>query len=76
MNPRTSLTIVGIVIIILGIIPLLGKVIPATSEFLKNIPEAGSMAYQAIIVLIGIIALALSAKKKESAMPQIIMQKQ
>jgi hypothetical protein len=72
MNPRTSLTILGIIIIILGIFPLASKAIPVSA--IQNFPvEAGSVVYQAILVLVGIIALALSGQKK--SMPQIIMQK-
>ena len=74
MNPRTSLTILGIIIILLGIIPLAAKA-AVLSDVLKSIPEAGSIAYQAALVLIGIIALALSAKPREKSFPQIIVQK-
>jgi hypothetical protein len=74
MNPRASLTIIGILVIILGIFPLASKAIPIPS--IQNFPiEAGSVVYQSAIILIGILALFLSGKKKGSAMPQIIMQK-
>ena len=69
MNPRTSLTIIGILLIILGIYPLAVKAIPS----IENFPiEAGSVAYQAIIIVLGILALFLSGKKKEKAVPQYI----
>ena len=72
MNPRTSLTLLGIIIIILGIFPLIAKAIPQ----LENFPvEAGSIVYQSILIVVGVLALLLSGKKKESGMPQIIMQK-
>lgn len=66
--------ILGVIIIIIGIIPLAAKTV-FLPEILKNIPEAGSVAYQTILVIIGIIALALSVKRKEKQFPQIIVQK-
>ena len=70
MNPRASLTILGILLLVLGIYPLAVKAIPG----LENFPvEAGSVAYQSIIIFLGIIALALSGKKKEKSMPQYIL---
>ena len=75
MNPRASLTIIGILIIILGIFPLVAKAIPVPS--IQNFPiEAGSIVYQSVIIIIGILALFLSGKKKASAMPQIILKNQ
>lgn len=69
MNPRISLTILGIIIIVLGILPLAVKAIPSLASFPV---EAGSLVYQSILVVIGIIALALSGKKKESMKSQYI----
>lgn len=72
MNPRTSLTILGILLIIVGIFPLAVKAIPS----LENFPvEAGSAAYQSIVIVLGILALFFSAKPKEKGMPQYIIQK-
>ena len=73
MNPRTSLTLFGIIIIVLGVIPLTTKLafFPAS---LKNIPAAGSIVYQAVLIVIGILALMLSGKKKQPQQ-QIIMQR-
>jgi hypothetical protein len=73
MKPSTSLTFVGIIILVLGIIPLAAK-LPFLAESFKNIPEAGTVIYQSVLILVGIIALLLSGKKKEK-MPQIIVQK-
>jgi len=73
LNPRTSLTLTGIIIILLGIIPLAAKAI--NLELLQKIPEAGSIVYQSILIIVGILALFLSGKKKEKSFPHIIMQK-
>jgi len=73
MNPRTSLTFIGIIIILLGIIPLVAKAV--SIDFLQKIPEAGSVVYQSILVAVGILALLLSGKKKEKSFPQIILKK-
>jgi hypothetical protein len=72
MNARTSLTIVGILIIVIAIYPLAFKAIPISA--LQNFPvEAGSLVYQSILVVVGILALFLSGKKKSA--PQYIIQK-
>jgi hypothetical protein len=72
MNPRTSLTILGILLIVLGIYPLAVKAVPS----LENFPvEAGSVAYQSIVIALGILALFLSGKPRERSMPQYIIQK-
>ena len=72
MNPRTSLTILGILLVILGIYPLAVKAVPS----FENFPvEAGSVAYQSVVIVLGILALFLSGKKKEKSMPQYIIQK-
>jgi K+-transporting ATPase c subunit len=72
MNPRTSLTILGILLLILGIYPLAVKAIPSLETFPV---EAGSVVYQSIIIFVGILALFFSAKPRERSMPQYIIQK-
>ena len=73
MNPRISLTIIGILIIVIAIYPLAFKAIPIPA--LQNFPvEAGSLVYQSILVVLGILALFLSGKKKP-APAQYIIQK-
>jgi len=72
MNPRTSLALLGIIILILGVFPLAAKAIPQ----IENFPvEAGSIVYQSILIVVGILALFLSGKPKEKSFPQIILQK-
>jgi hypothetical protein len=72
MNARTSLTIIGILVIVIAIYPLAFKAIPIPA--LQNFPvEAGSLVYQSILVVVGILALFLSGQKK--SVPQYIIQK-
>jgi len=72
MNARTSLTIIGILIIVIAIYPLAFKAIPVPA--LQNFPvEAGSIVYQSILVVVGILALFLSGQKR--SVPQYIIQK-
>jgi len=70
MNPRTSLTLIGILLIIIGLAPVIATTVKL--EFMQSIPETFSLIYQGIIVFIGIIPIFLSGKKKESKMPFII----
>lgn len=70
MNPRSSLTIIGILLILIGLAPVIATT--AKLEFMQSTPETFSLIYQGVIVLVGVIALFLSGKKKESKMPFII----
>jgi len=70
MNPRTSLTLTGIIVILMGIIPLAAKMV--NLPILQAIPEAGSVVYQSVLIVIGILALFLSGKKKQKQMPKYI----
>jgi len=72
MKPKTSLFIVGLAVLILGALPLL-KFIPFIENMIKNMPVAGSTAYQILIVLVGVIAIAISLQKKQAVQ---IIQKQ
>jgi len=65
MNSKTSLIFFGLITLIVGIIPLVTKTFPSTADSLKFLPLAGSYGYQAIIILIGIIALLLSGSPKK-----------
>ena len=65
MKPKTNLFFIGLAVLILGVLPLL-KFISAINNIIKNLPPAGSTAYQILIVLVGAIAIALSLQKKQS----------
>ena len=66
------MTIIGILVIVIAIYPLAFKAIPIPA--LQNFPvEAGSLVYQSILVVVGILALFLSGQKK--SVPQYIIQK-
>lgn len=63
MKPKTTLFLVGVVVLVLGLLPLL-KFIPAIGNIIKSMPPAGSTAYQIILALVGFIAVVLSLQKR------------
>jgi hypothetical protein len=69
MKPRTLLFIIGLLVTIWGLFPLLAgiKFLQAT---LKGLPTAGTFIYQLILILLGIIAIGYSIKRKPVVMPR------
>jgi hypothetical protein len=65
MKPKTTLFFVGVIVLILGAVPLL-KFIPAVDNIIKTMPPAGSTAYQALLVMVGLIAVVLSLQKRQA----------
>ena len=65
MKPKTILFFVGLSVLVLGVLPLL-KFIPAVNDIITKMPAAGSTAYQVLIALIGVIAIAVSLQKRQA----------
>jgi hypothetical protein len=65
MKSKTTLFLIGLVTLILGILPLL-KFIPQINNIISTLPPAGSTAYQILIALVGFIAIVLSLQKKHA----------
>jgi len=63
MKPKAILFFVGLLVLILGAAPLVANLIPATAQWLNNLPKAGSIVYQLILTIIGIVAIGHSMKR-------------
>jgi|GEM_PF-5651780 len=63
MRPRVILFLIGICVLLLGILPLIANLIPAAATWIEGLPPAGSVIYQALLVLLGIIAIGYSFKR-------------
>ena len=66
MKPRIILFFVGVCILILGALPLIANIIPAASAWIEDMPPAGSITYQFLLVLLGVIAVSYSIKGKRT----------
>jgi len=60
MKPKVVLFFVGLAIIIMGAAPLIANFIPAAAAWLENLPKAGSVIYQIVLTVIGVIAFRYS----------------
>ena len=69
MKPKTILFFTGLATLLLGALPLL-KCIPQVNNIIQAMPAAGSTAYQTIIVLVGVVAIYFSLKKKPVVVQQ------
>ncbi|MFC1686271.1 hypothetical protein ACFLZZ_04610 [Nanoarchaeota archaeon] len=74
MRSKVILFLLGIILILVGAIPLIGNFIPFIATQLNALPDGGSLAYEAFILLLGLIALINSIQdKKKKAMPKELM---
>ena len=64
MRQKIILFMIGLLILFMGLFPLLSNFIPSFSNFIGQMPKAGTMAYQLILTLIGIIAIGNALKKE------------
>ena len=62
MNPRVVLFFVGIVIFIMGFVPLIANSVPAAAGWIEGLPPAGSMIYQAVLSVLGVVALSYAIR--------------
>jgi hypothetical protein len=65
MRARVILFIIGILIFLMGVMPLLSNLIPGASKFIGSMPQAGTIVYQIILTLIGIISVGYALKREE-----------
>jgi len=65
MRPRIILFIIGILVFLMGSLPLLSSLIPSASKFIGSMPKPGTLIYQVILTLFGILAIGYSIKKEE-----------
>jgi hypothetical protein len=69
VKAKTILFIFGLLSIIWGAYPLLAG-IKALETLFKGFPQPGNIFYQLVIILIGIIAIGYSVKRKPVVVPR------
>lgn len=70
MKPRAVLFFIGVILAILGVVPLLAAIIPPAQSLAEGLPPAGSAFYQGILIILAVVALSYAirgeGKKKPS----------
>ena len=62
MNLRVVLFFMGIIILLMGGIPFVAEAIPAAKSAMVGLPAPGTIIYQGILTLLGVIALSYSIR--------------
>ena len=65
MRARVILFIIGILVFLMGAMPLVSNLVPSASKFIGSMPQAGTIVYQIILTLIGIIAMGYALKREQ-----------
>jgi len=60
---KLILFIIGALVFLMGLLPILST-IPAVLKVLGNFPQAGTLNYQLILILLGAIAMGYALKKE------------
>ena len=64
MKYKLILFVIGLLTAVMGILPLVSD-IPAVAQFAGQFPKPGTLVYQAIVTLIGVIAIIYSVQREE-----------
>ncbi len=70
---RIILLLIGIILFSMGAVPFIANFSPAVAAWVKNLPEAGSMAYQVFLAILGFIAIVNSLQKQKKGLPKELL---
>ena len=62
MRPRAILFLIGLIVLLLGAVPLIVEFFPAAAAWKDTLPPAGSLVYQSTLVIIGVVAMGHAIK--------------
>lgn len=63
MKPKSILFLIGFIVLLMGAVPLILEFVPAAAEWKDTLPTAGSIVYQSVLVILGIVAIGQALKK-------------
>jgi len=64
MKYKFILFVIGLLVFLMGALPLVSNIIPAASKLIGEMPKAGTITYQLILVLLGILSIGYALKRE------------
>ena len=62
MDLRVVLFFMGIIILLMGALPIVSETVPAAKGWMEGIPAPGTFIFQAVLIVLGVVALSYSIR--------------